>query len=126
MERIRTAMAFTAVMAMLVGLAPDADAASARVRCEKRPARSKISVDGRGLASGLYTARVESDGKRAVSGPEAAVGDEVEFDFDSKRADIAEGATQIGAGFVGAKVRGEIVNAQGVVVASSTVSCRGR
>jgi hypothetical protein len=128
MGRVKMAMALTGMVAMLAGSVPDADAASVRVRCEKRlgSPRSKISVDGTGLAGGLYTARVVSGAKSAVSAPEAAVGDEVEFDFDSSRADVAKGATRIAAGFIGTQVHGEIVSGAGAVVASATVPCKIR
>jgi hypothetical protein len=59
-----------------------------------------------------------------------AVGDEVEFDFDSNRNDIAAGATRIAANFIRARsgpdVIGQILNAQGAVVASRGVECEFR
>jgi hypothetical protein len=127
MGRIKLAVAVAGTMVVLAGIAADADAESVRVRCERRPARSKISVDGNDLPGGLYTARVTSGTHVAVSPAEAAVGDEVEFDFDSARADIAAGATPIARNFIqNGRVRGQLLDAQGEVVASATVRCRVR
>ena len=114
-------------MAMLSGFVTDADASTVRVRCEKRTSRSQISVDGRALPGGSYTARVTSGVNTAVSPAEAAVGGEVELDFDSNRGNIAAGATRIAKTFItNGRVRGQIVDADGTVVASSTVACRVR
>lgn len=100
------------------------------VSCEKRPSRSKISVDGRNLPSGSYTARVTSGANSKVSPAQRTVGDEVEFDFDSNPNDIAAGATAILAGFIQVSatpdVRGEILNASGAVVRTLGVNCRVR
>jgi hypothetical protein len=107
---------------------------AARVRCVLRQGRrSKISVDGRNLspAGGTFSARARS-GANSVTAPAAlAVGDEAEFDFDSNRNDIAQGATAVASNFIvvnaeGADVVGEIVNDQGTVVASQAVDCRVR
>lgn len=126
MLRTKTAVALLGI-AMVAGYVVDADAASVRVRCEKRASRSQISVDGRALPGGSYTARVTSGTNRAVSPADAAVGGEVEFDFDSSRVAIAAGATPIAPTFItNGKVRGQIVDAAGTVVASSTVTCRVR
>lgn len=126
MRRMTMAVAVAGTMAMLAGFVPDADAASVRIRCEKRTTRSKISVDGNDLPAGTYQARVTSGANTAVSGPEGAVKDEAEFDFDSDRGNIAAGATAIPAGFINGSVVGEILNASGGVVASATVACRVR
>jgi hypothetical protein len=126
MRGVTATIAAVGVAVMLGGFVADTDAASVRIRCEKRPARSKISVDGNDLAAGVYTARVISDGRKKTSDPAATVGDEVEFDFDSNRADVAEGATRIGKNFVDRSVRGELLDADGDVVASQTVACRVR
>ena len=72
----------------------------ARVRCELRTGRSRISVDGNNLAPGSYRARVTSGGASVDAPAQAAVGDEVEFDFDSDGGDIAAGATAIPADFI--------------------------
>ena len=125
---LRTKLAVALVgMAMFSGFVTDADASSVRVRCETRTSRSQISVDGRTLPRGTYTARVTSGANTAVSPAEAAVGGEVEMDFDSDRANIAAGATRIAKAFItNGRVRGEIVAANGTVVASATVACRVR
>ena len=98
--------------------------------CEKRSSRSKVSVDGRNLPSGNYTARVTSGGNSRTSVARRTVGDEVEFDFDSNRNDIAAGATAIPANFIQVSatpdVRGEILNAAGAVVRTLGVNCRVR
>ena len=99
-----------------------------RVRCERRGTRrSKASVDGNNLASGSYRARLTSGANTATSPARNTVGDEVEFDFDSNRNDIAEGATPIARNFIqGDKATGELLNANGQVVASATVACEVR
>ena len=55
-----------------------------------------------------------------------AVGDEAEFDFDSNRNDIVQGARRIPARFITARsgpdVIGEILNSQGKVIASRASS----
>jgi hypothetical protein len=126
MASTKVAIAAVGVAMMIGGLIGDADAASVRVRCEKRPTRSKISVDGNDLVRGTYTARVTSGTAQAVSDGAATVGDEVEFDFDSNRAEIADGATAIPRDFIKGSVKGELLDADGDVVASQTVSCRVR
>ena len=114
-------------MAMVAGFVADADASGIRVRCEKRTARSKISVDGRRLADGAYTARVTSGGQAVVSEPDQAVDDEVEFDFDSDRRNITAGATTLDKAFItDGQVLGEILDVDGTVVASATAACRVR
>ncbi len=50
--RGKVGTAVTAGVALLLGMFVTADAASVRVRCEKRADRSKISVDGNDLAAG--------------------------------------------------------------------------
>ena len=103
-----------------------------RVRCERRSGRSKISVDGNNLRplNGRFSARVSAAGGRVTAPSKRAVGDEVEFDFDSNRNDIAAGATRISATFIARKagpdVVGEILNAQGGVVARQGVECSFR
>jgi hypothetical protein len=99
-----------------------------RVRCERRGTRrSKASVDGNNLASGSYRARLTSGANTATSPARNTVGDEVEFDFDSNRNDIAEGATPIARDFIqGNKATGELLNVNGQVVASATATCEIR
>jgi hypothetical protein len=106
--------------------------ATLRVRCERRSNRSKVSVDGNNLSprNGSFRARVRAAGGTATSGTRRAVGDEVEFDFDSDRGDIAWGATRIPARCIvartGSDVIGELLNAQGRVIASQGAECRFR
>ena len=103
-----------------------------RLRCEVRTsrARSKISVDGKNLASGQYQARVRSGGNTAMSGLRATVGDEVEFDFDSDPDDIAAGATAIAADFIQTSanpdVVAEILSADGQVMLRQAGNCSVR
>lgn len=102
----------TGLLAALTTLCFAASAADVSVSCEKRTSRSKVSVDGNNLAAGSYRAVIRSGTNAAASNFAAADGDEVQFDFDSSRADIAEGATPIAAGFiVDGRVRGWLVNA---------------
>lgn len=105
-----------------------AQAADVRVECEKRSSRSKVSVDGNNLADGSYRAVISSGGATARSPFAPTVGDEVEFDFDSRAADIAEGATAIPAGFIqDGRVRGWLVNGSGQrVTPVVTAICRVR
>src|SRR5262245_20065400 len=77
-------------------------AAFAIVDCEKEASgtlRSKISVKGNNLAQGRYRARVTSPpGSNAVvSTAERTIGDEVEFDFDSR---VDPGETFIPASYI--------------------------
>lgn len=102
---------------------------TARVSCEVRSNRSKISVDGNGLspAGGTFTAKVTSGANSATAPAAKAVGDEVEFDFDSDSGDIAAGAVAIAPNFIqNGTASGQIINASGKVVASNTVSCTSK
>lgn len=105
-----------------------ATAGDVRVRCEKRSNRSSVSVDGSDLAPGSYKAVVKSGGVTYTSAFDTALDDEVEFDFDSNRGDIAEGAVAIPAGFiVNGRVKGWIVNASNQrATPVSEVGCRIR
>jgi hypothetical protein len=106
-SRLLTAAAITLVTFAV-------QAADLRVTCEKRASRSRASVDGSNLAAGTYRAVLRSGTSRAASGWEAAVGDEAPFDFDSRPADIAEGATAIAPNFiVDGRVRAHLVDASG-------------
>lgn len=98
---------------------------SARVRCEVRSHRSKISVDGRYVspADGRFTARAKSGANSATAPAKAAVAGEVEFDFDSDSGDIGAGAVAISPSFIGTDVTGEILDASGKVVATGTAKC---
>lgn len=93
-------------IAALTSLAIDAGAESARVRCRVKGARTQISVDGRGLPAGTYSATVNSSTDTGGVVTSAAViqvvppANEAEFDFDSKAKDIAAGATALPRSFV--------------------------
>jgi peptidyl-tRNA hydrolase len=117
------------VVGVLVAVAAlAAQAADVRVTCEKRTSRSKASVDGSDLAAGQYRAVLKSGTNTARSGYQAAVGDEVQFDFDSRAGDIAEGATAIPSDFiVDGRVKGFLQDASGVRVSPVvTAICRIR
>lgn len=95
-----------------------------RVRCEAANGRSKISVDGNNLAAGAYRASVRSGSNTVTSEARTAVGDEVEFDFDSNPNDIDAGATAIAPTFIqGGRVEAALSTAGGQVIASSGASC---
>ena len=114
---LSTAAAFTFVTC-------EASAATIVIKCEKKGARSKVSVNGANLASGNYKARIISGDNRRTSAPLPTVGDEVEFDFDSRN---EAGATRIPGNFiVGGQVTGKILDAQGRTVISDTEQCRVR
>ena len=105
-----------------------ASAADVEVRCEKRSARSSASVDGSNLASGQYRTVLKSGTKFARSPFAETIGDEAQFDFDSKSTEVAEGATSIPLDFiVDGRVRGYLVNTEGVrVTPVVTAICRIR
>ena len=107
------------------GGTPSGSAVSARVRCEVRSNRSKISVDGRVLspANGQFSARAKSGANTATAPVKAAVAGEAEFDFDSDSGDIGAGAVAISPSFIGTEVTGEILDASGKVVATATSKC---
>lgn len=113
------------VVALGAVVAFDAAAATVRVTCEVRANRSKISVDGKALAAGTYTTEAISGGNSATAGPAKARRGQVETDYDSNPADIAEGATAIASNFIqGASVTGKVIDSSGNTVASDTVLCR--
>jgi hypothetical protein len=94
----------TLTLGLLCGIASytDVSATTIRVRCDVQssPARSKISVDGAGVAGKFY-AQVKSGGVLKSSGVKSSdSANEVEFDFDSNPADIKAGATAISATFI--------------------------
>lgn len=107
--------------------AADANAAGIRVKCEKKSNRSSISVDGRNLTPGSYSAVVKSGDNKAVAELKSSTGDEVEFDFDSDKGDIVAGAVAISPIFIqGGKVTGQIKDADGFIIIEGTSSCRVR
>jgi hypothetical protein len=120
--------AAAAALAAFSFTAISANAADVEVRCEKRSARSKASVDGSNLRSGQYRAVLKSGTKTRRSPFDQTIGDEVQFDFDSNANDIAEGATAIPADFiVNGRVRGYLVNTSGERVSPVvTAICRIR
>lgn len=116
----------TALVVLVTTLPNDASAAGIRVKCEKQANRSKVSVDGRGLAAGEYYANIISGSNQKASQPVTG-GGELEFDFDSDKGNIAAGATAISSIFIqGGKVTGQIVEASGHVVIEATSTCRTR
>ncbi len=115
---LSTAAAFTFVTC-------DASAAVIKITCEKRGNRSKVSVNGGNLKAGDYKARITSGANRKTSALSPAIGDEVEFDFDTPRNET--GATHIPAGFiVNGQVIGKILDQQGRTVISDIEQCRVR
>ncbi|MBK7492458.1 MAG: hypothetical protein KBF68_07455 [Nitrosomonas sp.] len=107
--------------------AADANAAGIRIKCEKKSNRSSISVDGRNLTPGSYSAVVKSGDNKAVAELKSSTGDEVEFDFDSDKGDIVAGAVAISPIFIqGGKVTGQIKDADGFIIIEGTSSCRVR
>ena len=113
-----------------VGLVADASAESIRLKCESRnsPPRAKISVDGRGFGPGQYRAVVRSGKAQRISNQSLSpVDGEVEFDFDSNRNDVKEGATFIRPTFIkNNRVSATIVDQDGFAVAPQARTCRMR
>ena len=106
-----------------------AHAADVEVRCERRiaPARSRVSVDVRNIASGTYAAAIQSGTNSAISPLAGTIGDEVAFDFDSNPKDVRAGATAISKTFIqGNTVTAQIVNAANQIVAQGAGVCRVR
>ena len=105
---------------------PPSDNATVLVKCEVRSDRSKISIDGNGLATGSYQAVATSGANSATAPAHQTIGDEVEFDFDSNAADIAAGATAIASDFIQVaqpQVTGAILTLGGGTVVQATVDC---
>ncbi len=123
--KVSTIAATTLAVMSLSLPASSAEAADIRVQCEKRSNRSKVSVDGNNLISGNYSAKITSGANTKVSAYKPSVGDEIEFDFDSDRNDVAAGAIRISSSFIqNGQVTGELINEKGFTVASSTSACR--
>nr|BAL52447.1 hypothetical protein HGMM_F01C09C41 [uncultured Gammaproteobacteria bacterium]BAL54497.1 hypothetical protein HGMM_F16E07C04 [uncultured Gammaproteobacteria bacterium] len=100
------------------------DATRILVICERRQSRSKVSVNAESLIAGRYAAQIVSGASVANSALKGTEGDEVEFDFDSDPADIAEGATAIAPDFIQGTVSAKILNEAGeTVVAVDSVPC---
>jgi hypothetical protein len=97
--------------------------ATVLVTCEKRSTRSRASVNGSNLASGNYTARLISGSNEATAPAAPTIGDQVEFDFDSN---TEPGATRIAIDFLQGtppQATGQILHADGSILASATVTC---
>jgi hypothetical protein len=121
------AMAVLGCAAMLFATELEAQAARIRVRCATSPTRSKISIDGRRLRAGNYTAVAESGPNQATAPAQAAVRHEVEFDFDSNPNDIQAGATAIDRDFIqNNQVVGKILDSLGAVVVQHSATCSVR
>ena len=105
---------------------PPSGNATVTVSCEVRSDRSRVSVDGNGLATGTYQAVVTSGANGATAPAHQTIGDQVEFDFDSDAGDIAAGATAIASDFITGtppQVTGAIVTLSGGIVAQATADC---
>jgi hypothetical protein len=114
-----------ALFALAAVVTIDASAAAIRVTCDVRATRSRISVDGKGLPAGAYTTQAISGGNAAGAGPVQTRKGQIETDYDSNPADIADGATAIAPSFIqGAQVTGKVIDASGNTVLSDTVLCR--
>ncbi len=123
MQFIKSLTAVT--LALLSTLAVDASAATVRVTCEVGTTRSKISVDGKNLAPGSYSTVAQSGSNMASHPAQAAVGGEVETDYDSNPRDINNGAIAIAPNFItGGQVTGKVIDAAGNTVIADTVICR--
>jgi hypothetical protein len=129
-----TGLAVT-TLALNLSILGDVNAASVGVKCEVRSGRAKISVDGAGYGAGLYRARVEKSGTALVwtKNLKRPVAGEVEFDYDSNRADIGAGATAIPATYIknGTVVTGRIYSYNSTTHkyaqrAFASASCRAR
>lgn len=114
---------------------PPSIQATVRVRCELRLAgpRSKISVDGNNLSplNAVWRGGARSGGASVGAPAQRANGDEVEFDFSSDPADIAQGATPIPGNFIkinpnGPDVFGAILDVNGNRVAVGSAECAVR
>lgn len=125
---------YAAAIITLASVAVDASAATIRVECEARPGRAKISVDGKSLGAGMFRSVALSDAGNSAQTPLlAAVGGEVQTDYDSNTADIAAGATAVSPLFITGSVTattgfvtGKIVDANGNTVISDRTACRVR
>jgi len=107
-------------------VSPPSANATVIVKCEQRAGRSKISVDGHGLAVGSYQARATSGTNTATAPARTTIGDEAQFDFDSDGGDVAAGATAIAPAFIQGtppQVTGAILTIGGSVVVEATANC---
>ena len=124
--KMMTKVSCVAALLLATG-AMAAEAAQVRIKCEVRGDRSVVSVDGRNLAPGMYSATITSGSNTASAPVGPTIGDEIEFDFASNQNDIAQGASAIARNFIqGATVSGKILTPDGFVVVNDTVACRAR
>jgi hypothetical protein len=116
-------LAAAALCAISAGVA----AQTIDIKCETRSNRSKASVDGKNLVPANYSAVLTSGSNEAQSPYQASIGDEAEFDFDSNRGDIADGATPISPNFIKRnRVKAAILDVNGNVVVRGSAICRQR
>ena len=123
---MKTILSVLMIIAIGAGAMPgDVHAEGIRVKCEKRPARSKISVDAKDLIPGDYRCQVQSGSNQKTAELVSVAGDELECDFDSARGDVLAGATEIPLNFIqNHMVTGKLIDATGYTVALDTVRCR--
>ncbi|MBK8814717.1 MAG: hypothetical protein IPN42_04050 [Methylococcaceae bacterium] len=122
----------TLALGLLCGIAgyTDVSASTISVKCEVRssPARSKISVDGAGVAGKFY-AQVKSGGVLKSTGVKSSdSANEVEFDLDSNPADIKAGATAISASFIKNKYVIGYIRRSGTngLIAAASATCAAK
>jgi hypothetical protein len=104
-----------------------ASAPTITVRCDTwaSPQRSRASVDGAGLASGSYQATLLSGSHSASSPMSAESGGDVQFDFDSNKKEIQNGATKISPNFiVHEKVTAHLLDSTGTIILTKTKKCK--
>lgn len=124
--KLMTSVTYATALLCAVG-ALAAEAAQIRVKCEVRGDRSVVSVDGRNLVAGMYSATISSGANTATARVLPTIGDEIEFDFASNANDVAQGASAIPVNFIqGATVTGRIKTPDGFVVVTDAVNCRAR
>ncbi len=119
-------------LALSFGILADAYA-DVSVKCEVRSGRARMSVDGSKLANGVYRARALSGNSTPVWSKNTLrpVAGQAEFDFDSNRQDVIEGATAIPSTFIkNGRATGQLYirNANGTfsLKAQETSACRVR
>jgi hypothetical protein len=129
---MKSRLVFTSILSGLLvfSFAPaNADAATILVECEKRPFRSKVSVNGNNLPRGRYRAVIISGANQKISRRQNTIRDEVEFDFDSDPDDIAAGANPIGPNFIRryrintAKIQRIVNNVPRTVIVDTAITC---
>lgn len=113
-------------VAVILTIAFEAEAATARVRCRVRPDRLRIQVDGQDLAAGTYFAKVSNGTTSVDSKTQTAPPPDLDFDFDST-AGPNDMDTFIPLEFAkaGDRVTADIINSEsGDIVASASKRCR--